>query len=102
MVTGAPRLPHTGSLLEMGTGDSLSSQAPPAVVAVSAVISPVRNRCWSYPHMTATPARKQRKKPTMATPVFTPPASASDDGTPGEWLLGSLVMTHLSSSKRPW
>ena len=29
MVTGASRLPHIGSLLEMGTGESLSSQAPP-------------------------------------------------------------------------
>ena len=34
-VTGASRLPHIGSLLEMGTGDSLSSHAAPAVMAVT-------------------------------------------------------------------
>ena len=49
MVMSASRLPTIGSLLEMGTGESLSSQAPPAlaVSALSAVISPLRSRCWS-------------------------------------------------------
>ena len=44
MVTGASRLPHIGSLLEMGTGDSLSSHAPPADSAVGrdlAALDPV-------------------------------------------------------------
>src|SRR5579863_9363777 len=65
----------------MGTGDSLSSHAPPGPAAsVSAAISPLLMRCWSYPHMRATPARKQRRNPMMATPVLTlspPPASAA-------------------------
>ena len=42
MVTGASRLPHIGSLLEMGTGESLSSHAPAALAPpLSAVISPL-------------------------------------------------------------
>ena len=49
MVTGASRFPHMGSLLEMGTGESLSSHAPgePVPSALSAVISPLCRRCWS-------------------------------------------------------
>ena len=51
MVTGALRLPHTGSLLSTGTGESLSDQAPPGcresadeIVALSAVIDAVHQR----------------------------------------------------------
>ena len=49
MVTGASRLPHIGSLLEIGTGESLSSHAPAAALEpdVSAEISPFLRRCWS-------------------------------------------------------
>ncbi len=46
MVTGASRLPHIGFLLEMGTGDSLSSHVALAD-SVSAAISPPFSRCWS-------------------------------------------------------
>jgi hypothetical protein len=49
IVTGASRLPHMGSLLEIGTGESLSSHAPGEALeeALSAVISPLRMRRWS-------------------------------------------------------
>ncbi len=48
MVTGASRLPHIGSLLETGTGDSLSSHEPAVSPdPLSAVMSPLWRRFWS-------------------------------------------------------
>src|SRR5215469_12755616 len=90
-VTGASGLPHIGSLLEMGMGESLSSHVP-AAWPLSAVISPAPWRC-EYPHIKATPARKQRRKPTMATPGLTPPEPSDD--TVGEFLFSSDMTDHL-------
>src|SRR5580698_926903 len=78
MVTGAVFLPHIGSLLDMGMGESSSDHPPPA--AESAVAPPPAFiRCASMPHMSPAPARKQRMKPTTATPTFIP---ASYDPSP--------------------
>src|SRR5580765_1433393 len=81
IVTGAVRLPHVGSLLETGTGESSSLQVP--ADATSALMSPLFKRWVSYPHMRPAPAMKQRMKPTIATPVFiSAPPSRLDGGAP--------------------
>src|SRR5580692_9162821 len=75
MVTGAERLPHMGSLLEIGMGDSSSAQLGPEEELSAVIIPPAFMRWASMPHMRPAPARKQRMNPTTATPTFIPPPS---------------------------
>src|SRR5512132_674639 len=69
-VTGAVRLPHTGSLEETGTAASSSLHEPPS--ATAAISSPpwCAEPLRSTPHINPIPAMKQRRKPTMAVPLF--------------------------------
>src|SRR5580704_18086660 len=94
MVTGASRLPHIGSLLEMGMGDSESSQLPGEALEdpLSAVMSPLRILRWSYPYITAMPAMKQRTNPTIATPPLTAPPPPGSLAWTGAFFV-SLDMT---------
>ena len=72
IVTGAERMPHIGSLDEIGTAasSSLHTAASAASAATSSVaalaIAPLR----STPYISIPPARKQSRKPTMAVPLF--------------------------------
>jgi hypothetical protein len=73
-VTGAVREPQIASFESVGTPACASLQVVPLSVTPSAVASswpplppmPLR----SIPHMRPIPARKQRRKPTMAVPLF--------------------------------
>src|SRR4051812_16064076 len=69
-VTGAVRAPHVGSFDEIGTAASSSLQTPSAKASALAVASdawvPLRSRL----HIMPIPAMKQRRKPTMAVPLF--------------------------------
>src|SRR5438067_2405525 len=93
-VTGAPRLPQTGSSLVTGIGESLSDHAgPPELpVDVSAEMPPAFRRWLSQPHITAPPARKHRRNPMIATPVLIPPSDGGGRTSAASFLV-SFAMT---------
>ena len=69
-------------------------------LALSAVMPPPALSLWlSTPHMTAAPARKQRMKPMMATPVLTPPSTCGRALVASSlWSLSLAMMNSLQST----
>jgi len=85
MVTGAVRAPHVGSFDETGTLAASSFQGVPSEYSLTADAAvpwaPAPPR--SIPHISPIPAKKQRKKPTMAVPLFIVHSSFRNGCRPG-------------------
>jgi len=68
IVTGASALPHMGSSAPIGTGEVAWLLSPLPFATSALTWTPPRS--WAMPHINPIPAKKLKRKPTNAVPLF--------------------------------